>query len=90
MGLEVLSYSKSNKLFPTYVNVIMQKIWNKVRQMQEVTGFARYSPIWDIAYYGEMKLLQYGAKWRQYGIMLLSHAFENGKLCSFTTLQSKF
>lgn len=29
-GLEALSFAKSNKRFPTYV--LMQKVWNKVRQ----------------------------------------------------------
>lgn len=30
-GLEALAFTKSNNLFPTYV--LMQKVWNKVRQL---------------------------------------------------------
>lgn len=30
MGWKALAYTKSNKLFPTYM--LMQKVWNKVRQ----------------------------------------------------------
>lgn len=68
----------------------MQKVWNKVRQLQDVTGFTKYSPIWGNNYYNELKKLHYGAKWQQYGITLLSHIFENGKLCSFHILQTRF
>lgn len=43
MGL-VLAFAKSNKRFPMYV--LMQKVWNKTRQLQDVTSFTSYNPIW--------------------------------------------
>lgn len=58
--------------------------------MQKVTGFTRYSPIWDNAHYGELQMLQYGTKWRHYGITLLSHFFENGKLSPLYRLNFNF
>lgn len=66
MGLQALTFSKSNKLFPTYA--LMQKVWNKARQMKEVIGFTRFSPIWGNGHYSELKSLQYGAKRKLYGI----------------------
>lgn len=36
-GLEALHFSKSNKIYPTFT--LMQTIWNKVRMLQNVTGF---------------------------------------------------
>lgn len=49
IGLEALVFAKSNKQFPMYV--LMQKVWNKTRQIQDVTGFTSYSPIWDNGHY---------------------------------------
>lgn len=86
-GLETLHFSRS-KNYPTYPP--MQKIWNKVRMMQNVTGFTRYSPIWDNNYYHEVAKLQCGVKWRQYGIIHMPHIFSNGKLRPFSELQSTF
>lgn len=46
--------------------------------MKEVIGFTRFSLIWGNSYYSELKSLQYGAKWKLYGITHLSHIFDNG------------
>lgn len=71
MGLEVLAFSKSNKLFPTYV--LIQKNWNEVKQMQDVADFTRFSPIGGNGNYSDLKSLQYGAKLKFYGI---AHMFQ--------------
>lgn len=52
-GLEALGFSKSNKLFPTYV--LMQKVCNKARQIQQATEYTNYSPIWDNDNYSDLK-----------------------------------
>lgn len=54
MGLEAIYYAKCNKRFPTYV--LMQKVWNKTRQLLAVTGFTSYIPIWPNGYYSELQL----------------------------------
>lgn len=59
-GLGGLELSKSNKLYPSYV--LMQRTWNKPRQLQQVTGFTRFSPIWGNAHYSDLALIHYGAK----------------------------
>lgn len=79
---ETLHFSKSNKLHPTYV--LMQKVWNTVRMMQGVQGFTKYSPIWDNNYFPEIAKLQYGTKWKQFGISHLSYIFQDERLRSFS------
>lgn len=59
-SLEALAYAKSNKQFPTFA--LVQKIWNKARQLQMVEGFTKYSPIWDNGYYPELQTLTRGAQ----------------------------
>lgn len=56
MGLEAQMFHKSNKLTPTFT--VIQKIWNKGRQLQEVTGFTEYSPIWGNFSYVELAKLK--------------------------------
>lgn len=68
----------------------MQKIWNKVRQLQDITGFTGYSPIWDNKYYKELQSLTCAARWKSCCITHLVHIFSSGKLCSFLDLQAKF
>lgn len=53
--LEALAYAKSRKRFATYV--LVQKVWNKLRQLQNVDGFTSYSPIWANGHYEELQLL---------------------------------
>lgn len=55
LGLDALVYAKSNKRFPTYV--LMQKVWNKFRQLQAEGGFTSYSLIWANVYYEELQSL---------------------------------
>lgn len=50
-GLEALAFTKSNKLFPTYI--LLQKVWNKLGQLQDITGFTGYNPIWDNRHFKE-------------------------------------
>lgn len=87
-GLEALQYNKSNKLFPTYA--LMQKIWNKVRMLQGVQGYTKYSPIWENNHYTEIAKIPYGVKWKQYGISHMIHIFRDGKLRSFSELREAF
>lgn len=68
----------------------MQKTWNKVRQLQQVTGFTRFSPIWDNNRYSEIAFLQYGARWKRYRITHLHLILSNGVLCSFSELRDMF
>lgn len=60
MGLEALAYAKSNKRFPTFA--LLEKIWNKTRELQNVAGFTNYSPIWDNKYYPELLPLDSGSR----------------------------
>lgn len=78
MGLEVLAYAKSNKRFPTYI--LMQKVWNKIKQLQAVEGFTSYSPIWANGHYEELSSLECGARWRRHGVTHLKHIFVDGKM----------
>lgn len=87
-GLEALQYNKSNKLFPTYA--LMQKIWNKVRMLQGVEGFTRYSPIWENNHYSEIAKIPYGPKWQQYGVSHMVHIIGDGKLRPFSELREAF
>ena len=87
-GLEALSFAKSNKRFSTYN--LMQKVWNKVRELQQVEGFTRFSPIWGNRRYLELERLQYGTKWQKYGIIHMTQIFRDGKLRSFSALQAEF
>ena len=88
MGLEALQFAKSNKRFPTYA--LIQKIWNKARQLQEVEGFTRHSPIWKNQYYGELARLTCEERWRRFGVTHLVHIFSGGRLLPFTELQERF
>lgn len=88
MGLEVLSYAKSNKLFPTYV--LMQKVWNKARQLQDINGFTGFRSTWDSGHYEELQSFPCGPRWKQCGITLMIHIVSSGKLNSFASLQAKF
>lgn len=36
-GLEAVDFAKSNRLLTTYT--LLQKIWNRTKQLQRVTGF---------------------------------------------------
>lgn len=58
--------------------------------MQGVLGFTEYSPIWGNFSYVELAKLQQGPRWRTFGVTLLSHIFNNGKLLSFPELQNRF
>lgn len=87
-GMKALAYAKSNKRFPTYA--LMQKIWNKLRQLQGVEGFTKYSPIWANRYYEELMWLDCGARWRRYGVTHVRHIFTVGKLIPFHELREKF
>lgn len=87
-GLQALAFTKSNKLFPTYV--LMQKIWNKVRQLQGVNGFTGYNPIWDNRYYKKLQSLPRAARWRSFGVTHLVYIIANGKMSPFPELQTKF
>lgn len=84
MGLEALAYAKINKQFPTFV--LIQKIWNKTRQLQNVTGFTNYSPIWDNKYYPELLPLDSVPRWKKYRIARLKHIFCNSTLSPFADL----
>lgn len=88
LGLEAQLFHKSNKLTPTLT--LIQKVWNKGRQLQEVTGFTEYSPIWGNLSYVELAKLQQGPRWRSFGVILLSHIFSNGRLLTFSELQNKY
>lgn len=84
-GLEALTYAKSNKRFLTYV--LMQKVWNKLRQLQNVYGFTSYSPIWTNGHYDELQLLGGGGRG---AVTLLKHIFADGKLRPFSALREQF
>lgn len=84
-GLEGLDFCKSNMLYPTYAR--MQKTWNKVRQLQQITGF---TPIWSNAYYPELVRLKYGARWTLFVVTHLRHVFAHGRLGSFADLRERF
>ena len=87
-GLESLQCAKSNKLFPTYA--LMQKIWNKARQLQNIEGFTGHSPIWNNRYYEELMTLSCGERWRRYGVTHLVHIFSGGRLLSFAELRERY
>lgn len=64
-GLEGLIFAKSNKLFPTFV--LMQKVWNKARQLQDIHSCTRCSPIWGNGHYAELQSLSSGPGWKLHG-----------------------
>lgn len=87
-GLEAQKFQKPNKLMPTYT--LLQKVWNKTKQLQDVHGFMTYSPIWDNSTYAELAKIQQGPQWGRLGITHLKHIFHNGALLPFRELQSKY
>lgn len=87
-GMEALAYAKSNKLFPTYV--LMQNIWNKLRQLQEVEGFTGQSPIWNNGYYEELQSLDCGVQWERHKVARMRHIFAVRKLIPFQVLREQF
>lgn len=87
-GLEAQLFQQPNKQMPTYT--LLQQVWNKVKQLQQVTGYTAYSPLWRNKTYEELAKLQRGARWCPMGITHLRHDFHNERLLSFTDLQSKF
>lgn len=58
IDLEAETFAKSNRLLPTYC--LIQKIWNKAKQLQQVTAFSHFSPIWHNIHYPELAKLQTG------------------------------
>lgn len=80
-GLESLQLHKPSKSFPTYA--LLQKIWNKAKQLQQDTGFTSYRPIWHKNTYAELAKLHCGSKWITYVITHLMQIFANGTLLSF-------
>lgn len=55
-GLEAMAFAKSNRLLLTYI--LIQKVWNKAKQLRQVTGFTHYSPIWQNHNYPELAKTQ--------------------------------
>ena len=87
-ALEAQAFAKPHKKFPTFS--LIQKVWNKVKYVQNAEGYTKYSPIWQNDTYIELAKLQSGARWRQYGITHLTHIFRNGVLRTFPALQETF
>lgn len=58
-GLEAHLFLKPNKLYST----LMHKIWTKAKQLQHVSGYTKYSPIWNNHAYPELVKLQCAAQW---------------------------
>lgn len=82
--LEALVYAKYNKQFPIFA--LIKKVWNKVRHLQAVEGFTRYSAIWDNGYFVELDSLTCGARWRKQGVTHLKHIFadsDSRRRCTF-------
>lgn len=67
VALEALAFGKLHKIYPTYN--LSQKIWNKTKYLQGVTGYTEFSLIWSIETYPEIAKLQYGALWKRYGVI---------------------
>lgn len=60
--------------------MLIQKIWNKGKQLQGVIGFTEYSPLWGNHSYLWLAKLQQGPRWNAFGATLLS----------FLELQNRF
>lgn len=86
-GLASQAFGKPNKQFPTY-NLI-QKIWNKTKQLQRVLGFAKYSPVQHNGTCEEPETIQQGTRWRQFWIPQ-HHIFKDGVLLPFFTMHESF
>lgn len=69
-GLEAEIFVKSKCPLPTYT--LIQKVWNKSKQLQRVIGF---SPIWHNNHYPELAKLQQAPRWRKWGITHLYYSF---------------
>lgn len=68
--------------------MLIQKIWNKAKQLQQVTDFASYNLIWHNSTYAELAKLQNSAKWITYRVTHLHQIFANRTLLSLTLLFS--
>lgn len=67
----------------------MYKTCSEQKQMQQVTGFTEYSPIWWNDTNSEISKLQYVWKLQVYGVTLLKHIFNGGNLVPFQWLQTR-
>lgn len=85
-GLEAQRLQKPNKQMPTYT--LIQKVWNKVKQLQHVTGYTAYSPIWENNSYEELAKIKQGPRWHPLGITHLRHIFLEWKTVVFRRLTS--
>lgn len=65
-------------------------MWNKSKQLQSVTGYTAYSPLWGNHTYAKLAKIQQRNRWHAWGITLVSQVFQHGKLMSFVGLQCKF
>lgn len=53
----------------------MHKVWAKVMQLQHVTGYTVFNPIWRNRSYPDLATLQYAVGWQAYGITHKCHIF---------------
>lgn len=87
-GLEEQAIQQSNKQKTTYA--LLQKVWNKSKQLQSVTGYIAYTPFWGNHTYAELAKIQQGLRWRAWGITLLFQVFHCERLLPFTDLHRRF
>lgn len=78
-GLEVQLFSKPNKQYQTYM--LIQKIWEKAKQLQRVINTS-YSSFWNNHTYTGLAKLRHAAKWWVFRVTHLKHIFDNAHLLS--------
>lgn len=82
------TFQKPNRQKYTYI--FIQKIWNKSKQLQLVTDYTAYRPIWRNHIYAKLAKLQQVPRWRAWGITFLFQVLEYGRLMSFWTFNVNF
>lgn len=87
-GLKGQLFSKPNKEF--LMCRLLQKIWEKAKPLQKVTGHTGYSPTWDNYSYTELAKLQHGTRWCVYGVTHIKHIIIDGHLLPFAQLQARY
>lgn len=76
-GLEAQQFQRLNKQMPTYT--LLQKVWNKAKPLQTVTGIQLTSHSGETTH-AELAKIEQGPRWHPMGIKHLRHVFHNGTL----------
>ena len=74
--------------YPTLI--LIDKIWNKTKQLLQYTGYNSWSRIWRNSNYPELNKLQGFIDWERWGIKYISQLYDGGVFREFQSLRAEF